>query len=417
MVYFNVCNIKKIDNGVMLLTVSLSLLVINPIMFSQREQFISSCLIVYLSYAISHLYGDRNRLLMLMSAAFTAVALCLKPQYLWVFLFVEVYLWCKLSINSRLPYVSIVISLGFLYIFSVYELNEKYIITIVPWANEYYSSYFKDSSKFIGIAMLLIVTTLPAYTYLRWSSFNNNVLELLLVFFLGAILAFISGRTAFPYHLIPAATFSYLIVNLALVNILLGEKEWKIKKVFIILMSITPLLLWQFPYYSKVPMFDLANAYKRFVNDTQNIDKDMIVSSELLALSNTIDASTTPGDAVIFLASKGMYPHHTIPLHSSLVWSLRLPNFWLLPNAIDNRESSSHSNHIKMIQTVVYEDLRSVSPKVIIREILDDRVKLSDRYIFDVLNERKELRDILYQYKLVATHTYKQSIFEVYVLE
>ncbi|WP_234493850.1 hypothetical protein [Vibrio maritimus] len=410
-------HLTKEQREPLILAIALSLLIINPLMFSQREQFIAAGLMVYFAFSYACFYTAHSAGLKVVTAFFLALSLSLKPQYGTVFLLVEAYLWFRYgNANKRLFYIAVV-SFGALYVASVYWFNEDYLSIIVPWAREYYSSYFKDFSDVVGVAVLLLVTTVPSYLYLRTLKYDHRCLELGAVFLIGALVAFVSGRTAFSYHLIPASAFSYLLVNLSLiVGVRSMLTRFELKQILVITV-LGPLVIWQWPYFMKVPQFSLNSSVSRLMSESQELHKDMIIDKDLLDFSDAIREVSTPGDGIVFLASKGMYLQHSIPLHNSLDWSSRMPNFWLLPNAIERKDEPEQKKHIAWIQKAVIADFEKMKPNVLIKEEYDADRKPKHKLVLQTLEQSPPLKSIIDRYQFVSSHRYKYSVYHLYVLK
>lgn len=353
-----------------ILAFCLALAAISENMFLQREHIISASLIVYVSHAISSQKETHQRFIwVLINSIVTAIAFALKPQYIFVLLFVEATLMVSRGKFYIRPMVVALFFFGMLYVSVILVYQKEYIDFIVPLAKKYYAGYFKSWSYLILVALGTLVCLIIPYGLLRASSLGDKNLDLLYMAAFGCLAAYVMGRAGFGYHLIPTKVIFLTINILAFV---IGVKAFLATKKSITLLRLSSIVvvIAVLTNYGFFRTFDVrySLAWQRFTEDTPKIDQSTLVDHpKIVELAKVINAYSYKGGGMLFLTKVNMYPH-TFSLHNGMKWSSRLPNFWLLPIALKEKNDEQSATVLAMVKQVIAEDIRDNKPELILIE-------------------------------------------------
>ncbi|MFA0085541.1 hypothetical protein [Vibrio sp. 10N.261.51.F12] len=403
----------------LIFSLSLGLFTISQSAFAQREHLIAAGLVVYFSHIVRAQLGKGGGALSVISMFMLSMSICLKPQYFIVFIVVEAYLLVTKSTACRWKEYVTVGLLGFSYIVFVYQFQTEYIEHIIPLAREYYGVYFKSMRDVVKTASVIFIVMFFPYLLLKKVYFDKRVVFLLLLFFVSCLSAYIMGRSAFGYHLIPAFTFSFSLVYMAI--ILLSNKlvhNIRIINIIFVMIALVPVCVFKYQDLKRSYQLDYGLALHRLLSDKQNITQSMFVDEEVLNLSKKIDQYSVRGQNITFVASTGMSPHHTIPIHSGLPWLTKQPNFWLLPLTIKYRENDSHKDTMRFVQKTITDDINDNKPSLIVVHL---RERTATRYgesdLLNALMEYPPFVTALSTYRKVDKASIEESTYELYVRE
>ncbi|MCL9774988.1 hypothetical protein [Vibrio methylphosphonaticus] len=406
-------------NMQILLTLSLAsgLFLILQISFGQREHLIAAGLVVYLTEVLRSSNSGQYRLLSVVSLLMVAISICLKPQYLLVVIFAELYMVKNNTLFYRWREIATVVIFGGGYLLAVVLFQPEYFNFIVPLARTYYGGYFPDFIDVLMTASAFLLVMLIPYYLLKKRPHYSQLVFVIFLFFIASLGAFIMGRTAFGYHLIPAFTFSFSLAYMAVIIMLKDAVDnFSIKTAVLLLLSVLPIVVFKHEDIRRSYQVDYSTAWHQFVAKEQNLSDEMFVDPDVLNLSQKVDKYTDRGDNIIFLASTNMLPHHTIPVHSGLSWLARQPNFWLLPIAITEPQNSQHRETIRFVQQTITDDINVNKPRVLVVQLRDETVRrYGETQLLNVLLEYPEFVDAINQYKKVESVFVDKSVYQLYL--
>ncbi|MGV2988908.1 hypothetical protein ACE1OE_14795 [Vibrio sp. E150_011] len=398
-------------------SLALSLFTVSQSVYGQREHLIAAGLVVYLSNILRSREGKPFELSSLVSLFMVAISICLKPQYCLVLVVAEIYSVVKQRGIVRWKEIATVFLVGLIYLYVVVAYQSEYLDVIVPLASIYYSVNFANLFEVILTASVVFLVLMIPYFVVRKTMEDNDLVFLVFLFFVASLGAFVAGRTAFGYHLIPTLTFSFCLVYMAIILQLRQiKREPSFRNVALLLVAFIPIVTFQHKDIFRNYQVDYNVAWNQFISNKQNLSKELFVEPEVLRLSQLVDRHATRGDNIIFIASTSMYPHHTIPIHSGLISLAKQPNYWMLPLAVKNRQDDKHRKVLKFVQQTTVNDMNRYQPELLVvhqREKTDKRYGETD--LFHVLLEDIEFRNIFSNYVKVEQSKVKTTIFEVYI--
>ncbi|MGF1776082.1 hypothetical protein [Vibrio nomapromontoriensis] len=418
--YLSWLNLSYLNrNRKVLFTLSLSfgLFSILQISFGQREHLIAAGLVVYLTEILRSSYTGKYRVLSVISLLMLAISICLKPQYLLVLILAEAYMMKNHALFYRWREIITIGFFGACYLLAVVVFQPEYFDFIVPLARTYYGGYFPDFIDVLMTASVVFLVMLIPYYLLKKRPRYSQLVFVVFLFFIASLGAFIIGRTAFGYHLIPAFVFSFTLAYMAVIIIFKDVvDDFSIRSLVLLLLSFCPIFIFKHEDMKRSYQVDYAIAWHQFTAKEQNLSDKMFVDPDVLNLSKKVDKYTERGDNIIFLASTNMLPHHTIPVHSGLSWLARQPNFWLLPIAITEPQNSQHRETIRFVQQTITDDINLNQPRVLVVQLREKTVRrYGETQLLNVLLDYPEFVDAINQYKKVESIAVDKSVYHLYL--
>ncbi|GAL28822.1 hypothetical protein JCM19239_435 [Vibrio variabilis] len=413
----NLVHLDRVLHVALVWAFCLGLISVSQTMFMQREHIIAAGLIVYVSSTIKK---DEHRKIDIIwqgiAALLIAISFALKPQYLLVLVLVEavVMVYHRTLLPRKLVLALVV--LGGVYLTAIIVFQTEYFEFILPLARDYYAGYFSSWQFLMSIVVAVLLCLVIPIRLLWVGGLYRKLVVVLCVTTLGCLLAFLIGRTGFGYHLIPT---SVMFVTINVLAFVVGFKRfWLYRRLStaLCLVSIVLVLgvLTKLDYFRNYEV-SYALSWQRLVGNLPKIEETTLVESpKITALANSIEPYVCEGESILFLAQR-MYPH-TLAAHSGMVWASRLPNFWLLPVALENKGDARANSVLDLVRNTLSEDIRNKEPIVIVIEHFDS----TNTYIsnFDFLSfflDASLFKQELQRYHLADTLMIDNANFSIFV--
>lgn len=397
-----------------IVTIAFSLFFVFPQSFLQRDHIITATFFMYFGSLIPRVYLlKENVLLNVIVSILTSLAICLKPQYIMILLFAELYM----SIRSRSVLILfrwqslLIFFVGLLYVSYVYIIHPTYFDFILPLAQSKYIAYFKDLYTIIAISGVVLIYTVPSYLYLAFKGVDLNVLSLMGLFIFGGGLVYIIGRTGFPYHLMLMVTFSFCVMLFSIIFSIYNVKK-KVNLINVIYLFLFSIVFFSFCSAGVVKL-QWPNVGDAFYNIHTNRPGKITPEyndRNAIKLYNALDNHTEPGDGIVFYATT-MFPAHSVSLHLRQEWKGKFPVLWPLPNSLNNLDNAT----LEMVRNNIFIEISNNKPNSIVIEESDDLYRYPKGFSFIEFLKKKEILDMeLSKYKVIERIPYGDSIFVIY---
>ncbi|PMJ99274.1 hypothetical protein [Vibrio sp. 10N.261.55.A7] len=417
--FINLYILRETRYGVLIAIVfSFSLYFVYPLNFLQREHIIATCFTLYFSQVYSILVGNKTSLTFkVFSYTLLALALCLKPQYLLVVLFVEGYL-ILLTRRLRLlfrPELIVTGIFGLCYLAFVFTKHNQYFELIAPIASSTYQSYFINKvDLFFSGLFLLVVAYLP-FSFLKKSEhISRHYSNLMLIITFSGILAFWVGQTGFSYHLFTAVTFLTSLMIVSLICSLLDlATHRRLTNLLPVIFFVTFIILLNKNNFWRFSVPSYASGLNTLIDSqTRNFPENTPV--RVKSLYNAITTHTTVGQDIMFFSTT-MHPAHSTSLYSGLNWVGSFPVLWPLPYALNNPGDPISSEVSAFVMSTIIKDITKRKPHLIVIETSDELRRYPAHFSFKAyLNSDSSAAMAFSNYALVADSVHKEMKFELY---
>ncbi len=397
---------------------SIGMLLVNPTDYLQREHFILVGVFIYISSCIAYIKkGVPSYIIRFFTILFLSISILLKPQYILVVFFIELYL---IILYKNFKSIFRLEILGCFFIGLSYLLYVKielieYFLTVVPLASFGYVSYFVDFKLlFYNLLNILLYSCFPVYILIK-CKFDVQILILIILALLSSGCAYLIGHAGFSYHLVNILGIYISLIMLSLILLFkrlcyFNNKE-KILFVFVLfLISFLSYKIGMIRFVS-VNYFSSVNVLKR--ND-RALSSDYIVNSEFLNLYKVLSTIIKPQDNIIFLSST-MSPAHILTFHLNANWVGHFPVLWLLPRSYTEPNDLRSIESINFTKKVLINDIKEKKPKIIVIEFGEKLPRYPKGFKFlDLFRGSLEFYNEFYKYKILKKVPYFQEEFIIY---
>lgn len=183
------------------------------------------------------------------------ICIAMKPQFICLaFLLESYYAYRKKSLFAwRRPEILIALILFTCYITSIFIFHLGFITVITPYVTKIYYSAVGQPWRDLIFYAELIFSAIPILMYFLLSNpSDKNLDNVFFISLISFIISFISQRTTFPHHIIPALSFSILFTSLFLYRLSDSHQSEK-KKIEIFLLFLFSGWITLITIYLKLP--------------------------------------------------------------------------------------------------------------------------------------------------------------------
>lgn len=357
---------KNLEKTLLLAAIAFSYFILPVYEFAQREHFVVMLTTPYIFSAINLLTGiqysvaprwqvkrDRQgvRCLFSLIVGFLAgIGFAIKPFFLIIPLFIEIYLFFKgrnLKNLFRLENGMLLLTVLF-YFLSIYLFSPEYYSFILPFVSHFYTGYATVSrwELFSAPVVLVCMVSLVLAMVTTYLVTVSDVIWILVIVTLSYLLFFFSSAQPWYYHIIPA--LSYSLMSLAIIfAMLLGSSAIRMILLAIWIMTIGVLF---YNLYNDFRLFHQLKSSPSYVNThlIQILKQNPAIKS-LYAFSVYPGVSALPA------------------LYAPVKNCSRFTGFWMMPNINAQKPHAlSAENYIK---TAVTEDFQRCQPDLVIVDI------------------------------------------------
>ncbi len=329
--------------------------------FGQREHFMLILLIPYIFLIAARAKKIKfTKSWVITSAVCAAIAICIKPYFVLIPAFCELYLLYLLgsqTFKRTEPYIMVVI--GLTYLASIFILTPEYISVIIKHVRVVYQAG-------IGTTQQVMATTLvPSAMALAFALIANiylkvkfrDVSPVYIVIFLVALANFVIFMVQFkgwPNHIYPLHALAITLVVILLMRLCVFYK--RSPQLIIAVLGVSFILpLYGMSIY-RIPMV------KPYSNFTEYFEQRIKEFEE----NNPEDERNVESVLVISALIQTGFP---LVNESGLDWGSRLPSMWMTPGIQKLKRSGNLSREVleseAFSQTTVGQDLATRKPDLV----------------------------------------------------
>lgn len=189
----------------------------------QREHLIAAFLLPYILLLANRVEKHKlNPALIFPSAILAGIAFAIKPHYLLILLFIEIYYGIKTKrwLAFIRPETAIIVFIVLTHYAFIYYLYPDYFTILTPYLLRLYYPAVSDSLFNLVSNAFMISILLAAILYYVLSNIRSysSIYSFLFILTLGFFIAYILQQTTFYYHLLPCIITSTLLVYLICID-------------------------------------------------------------------------------------------------------------------------------------------------------------------------------------------------------
>jgi len=199
----------------LLLLVLTGILLIFPIsQFGQREHMFLILTLPYLfllntQIAPNHPLNKGGLLI----GVLAGIGFAIKPHFIFVLLLLEIYISIKQKKLFRIESLTIYFIL-WIYVLSVIYLQPTYLSLVIPLASYFYHPEFPNAWVCFSqdSLLLFILSVLIVYCFLPKKYFSDNFSQLIFLYTVGCVIAYLIQKTGSYYRLLPAFSMGFFLL-------------------------------------------------------------------------------------------------------------------------------------------------------------------------------------------------------------
>lgn len=399
--------------------IGLSLVFVLPAAFLQREHIIAAAMIAYLCMILCRMQNQSCSVaIQWLTLTLAGLSVCLKPQYVTVFVLLDIYyLWTARRLSLLFRWQNLYLGLlGATYITYVYFAHPSYFDNVAPLAKQTYIAYFEPIYSLLTRVVLLAVVSYLPYRYLRHVTQSPQTIDCLYVTLAAAFVAYVLGRAGFSYHLVLVfALLGIVSISSWLYAASTLSQRFSIKHlVQFLFFSAILVFLRQF-HFIDIDRVNYETAATQLLAKHSYAPEKVIEHNPYHVVYNAVSEVTQPGEQ-LYAFSARLFVGQPITIHLEQKWAGRFPVLWPLPESLKHPESEDSQQRLQLVSQIVTEDILRNQPKVILVEESEQLLRYPKGFDFiEHFSQYPEFADAFQHYERDNTFTTPESNWTVYV--